>query len=308
LPRAAEPVIYRPHRAPEREERHVRGLAIGLTRWRGSDERPWFLLHGWMDVGATFQFLADALPPARTLIAPDWRGFGSSAWPAEGYWFPDYYADLDALLDQLSPDAPATLIGHSMGANIAMMYAGVRAERVRAVVSIEGFGLPRTRPEQAPERYRTWLAELRQTPVFARFPSHEAFAQFLVRRNPRLPADRAAFVARAWASDADGGGITMRADPRHKRVNPVLYRREEAEACWRAIRAPLLAVVAAHSGEERRFADEAALDDMRRAVTRFRLVTIANAGHMVHHEQPEALAAAIDEFMSTLQENDRTQG
>jgi pimeloyl-ACP methyl ester carboxylesterase len=303
LPPAAEPAIYRPRRTPEHEARDVRGLTIALTRWRGADERPWLLLHGWMDAGATFQFLADALRPAQTLIAPDWRGFGSSAWPVDGYWFPDYYADLDALLDQLSPDAPATLIGHSMGANIAMMYAGIRAERVRAVVSIEGFGLPRTRPEQAPDRYRAWLAELGQIPAFARFPSYEAFAQFLVRRNPRLPADRAAFVARAWARDAGGGGITMRADPRHKRVNPVLYRREEAEACWRAIHAPLLKVVAADSEQARRFADERALDDMSRAVTRFRLATIANAGHMVHHEQPEALADAIEEFMSSLEEN-----
>jgi pimeloyl-ACP methyl ester carboxylesterase len=308
LPRAAEPAIYRPRRAPEREERSLRGLAIGLARWRGADERPWILLHGWMDAGATFQFLVDALPSERTLVAPDWRGFGSSDWPVEGYWFPDYYADLDALLDQLSPEAPATLIGHSMGANIVMMYAGIRPERVRAVVSIEGFGLPRTRPEQALERYRTWLTELRQTPGFARFPSREAFAQYLVRRSPRLPVDRAAFVANAWTRDAEGGGITMRADPRHKRVNPVLYRREEAEACWRAIRAPLLAVVASDSTEARRFSDQDALDDMHRAVARFKLVTVANAGHMVHHEQPEALAAAIEEFMSSLEDNDRAQG
>ena len=95
-----------------------------------------------MDAGATFQFVADALPATRSLVALDWRGFGRSAWPDDGYWFPDYYADLDALLDQLSPDAPATLIGHSMGGNIAMMYAGIRPERVRAVVCIDAFGLP----------------------------------------------------------------------------------------------------------------------------------------------------------------------
>ncbi len=178
----------------------MRGLPHHLTRWPGSDPQPWLLLHGWMDAGATFQFLADALPATRSLVALDWRGFGESAWPDDGYWFPDYYADLDALLGQLSPDAPATLIGHSMGANVAMMYAGIRPERVRAVICIEGFGLPRTRPEQAAERYRTWLTQLGETPAFARFPSHEAFAQFLGKRNPRLPPERAAFIARAWAA------------------------------------------------------------------------------------------------------------
>jgi pimeloyl-ACP methyl ester carboxylesterase len=284
---------------PVEEVRQLRGLAVHLTRWEGADPDPWLLLHGWMDAGATFQFLADALPPQRSLVAPDWRGFGSSEWPADGYWFPDYYADLDALIEELRPPGRVTLIGHSMGANIAMMYAGLRPQRVRAVVSIEGFGLPRTRPEQAPDRLRTWLDQLRAAPEFARFPSHAAFAQYLRKRSPRLAEDRAEFVARAWASAAPDGAIRMRADPRHKRVNPVLYRREEAEACWREIRAPLLFVAGAESEHVRRYAGDV-FDAMRALIPGFTLITVAEAGHMMHHEQPEALAAAIEEFMTSL--------
>src|SRR5690606_26102303 len=117
----------------------------------------------------------------------------------------DYYADLDALLDVLSPQAPATLVGHSMGGNIALTYAGIRPERVRRVVCIEGFGLARTRPEQAPGRYREWLQQLREPASFASFPSFESFAHLLVRRNPRLTPERAGFIARAWASRAAEG-------------------------------------------------------------------------------------------------------
>jgi pimeloyl-ACP methyl ester carboxylesterase len=278
----------------------VRGLDHHLTRWPGSNPEPLVLLHGWMDAGASFQFLADALPATRSLVALDWRGFGRSAWPDDGYWFPDYYADLDALLDQLSPDAPATLIGHSMGGNIAMMYAGIRPERVRAVVCIEGFGLPRTRPEQATERYRAWLTQLRETQTFARFPSLEAFAKFLGKRNARLPHDRAALIAEAWAERGAAGGVRMRADPRHKRVNPVLYRREEAEACWREIRAPLLYVIAAGSDSAGRFGEDAGVERMRGFVPQLQAVTIDDASHMVHHEQPEALARAIEGFLASI--------
>jgi pimeloyl-ACP methyl ester carboxylesterase len=281
----------------------VRGLVHHLTRWPGSDPQPWLLLHGWMDAGATFQFLADALPATRSLIALDWRGFGESAWPDDGYWFPDYYADLDALLEQLSPGAPATLIGHSMGGNVAMMYAGIRPERVRAVICIDAFGLPRTRPEQAPERYRAWLTQLAETQAPARFPSHEAFAQFLGKRTPRLPPDRAAFIARAWARSTPDGTVVMRADPRHKRVNPVLYRREESEACWRAIKAPLLFVDAADTEAAARFGEDAAVERMRGFVPQLTSVTIDDASHMVHHERPEALAAAIEEFMAAVPDN-----
>jgi len=124
--------------------------------------------------------------------------------------------------------------------------------------------------------------------------------QYLQKRSPRLPAERAEFIAHAWATGAPDGGTRMRADPRHKRVNPILYRREEAEACWREIRAPLLFVAGMDSDHARRYTDDPSLDGMRELIQRFTLVTVANAGHMVHHEQPEAVAAAIEQFMDSL--------
>ena len=194
---------YVPRRPPEASDLEIRGLRHHVTRWPGTDPEPVFLLHGWADTGDTFQFLVDALPGTARCIAPDLRGFGRSEWPAEGYWFPDYFADLEALLDRLAPGVPVTLVGHSMGGNIATLYAGIRPERVRRVVCIEGFGLARTRPEQAPARYREWLEQLRTPPEFARFPSLEAFTHLLVRRNPRLTPERAAFIAAAWTERRD---------------------------------------------------------------------------------------------------------
>jgi pimeloyl-ACP methyl ester carboxylesterase len=144
--------------------------------------------------------------------------------------------------------------------------------------------------------------QLREAQNFARFASHEAFARFLSKRNRRLRPDRAAFIARAWSRSAPDGGVVMRADPRHKRVNPVLYRREEAEACWRAIRAPLLFIVAADAESAVRFGEDAAIERMRGFVPQLVAVTVDDSGHMVHHEQPEALAAAIEQFMVSLDE------
>ena len=98
------------------------------------------MVHGWMDVAASYQFVVDAFAHDHYVIAPDWRGYGSpgsalhapGAGPADvlagtdSYWFPDYLADLDFLIDHYSPDAPVHLVGHSMGGNVAMLYAGVR--------------------------------------------------------------------------------------------------------------------------------------------------------------------------------------
>ncbi len=289
---------YTPRRPGLPEDRIIRGLRHRLTFWPGRDPEPLFLLHGWMDTGETFQFLVDAMSDHWTCVAPDWRGFGCTEWPDDGYWFPDYFADLDEIVLQLSPESPVTLIGHSMGGNIATLYAGIRPERVRRVVCIEGFGLARTHSEQAPGRFRQWLDELREPPAFANFPSYEAFALLLQRRNPRLSDEHADFIARAWAVQGEDGTVRARSDPAHKRVNPTLYRREESEACWREIVAPVLYVAAEDSDFLRRLGDDGTAERMAQIIPDLRPSVIADASHMVHHEQPEALAREIQAFLA----------
>jgi pimeloyl-ACP methyl ester carboxylesterase len=288
---------YVPRRAPESFDLKLRGLRHHVTRWAGTDPDPVVLLHGWADTGDTFQFLVDAMEQRHTFLAPDLRGFGRSEWPADGYWFPDYFADLEAVLDELAPQRPVTLVGHSMGGNIATMYAGIRPERVGRVVCIEGFGLARTRPEQAPARYREWLGQLREPPAFSRFPSLQAFTDLLVRRNPRLTRERAAFIASAWTALQTDGSVVVGADPAHKRVNAVLYRREEAEAVWREITAPVLYVIAEQSEFLPRLGEDGRPDNVARIIRRLEPCTIPDAGHMVHHERPEQLAVEIEAFL-----------
>jgi pimeloyl-ACP methyl ester carboxylesterase len=288
---------YQPRRTAIHEQVVVRGLRHHVTRWPGTEGETHVLLHGWMDTGDTFQFLVDEMSDRHAFVAPDWRGFGRSEWPADGYWFPDYFGDLDALLDLWSPDAPVTLVGHSMGGNIATLYAGIRPERVRRVVCIEGFGLSRTQPEEAPGRYREWLRQLREPPTFADFPSLEAFAHLLARRNPRLTPERARFVARAWTAETEGGGVRVMSDPAHKRVNAVLYRREEAEACWSEIVAPVLYVIAGQSDFMPRLGNDARPENMARLIRRLEPCVIYDASHMVHHERPVELAREIEAFL-----------
>ena len=136
-------------------------------------------------------------------------GFGASDWSGYGYWFPEYFADLDQLLDRLCADAPARLVGHSMGGNIALIYSGIRPERVRRVVSLEGFGLPRSRPAEAPDRLRDWLQQLRAPPSFGEYQDDHELARRLQRGNPRLEPEIAMFIARAWARPSPGGAAAI---------------------------------------------------------------------------------------------------
>jgi pimeloyl-ACP methyl ester carboxylesterase len=257
------------------------------------------MLHGWMDVSASFQFLIDALTRDWRVIAPDWRGFGLSAWGSAGsYWFPDYLADLDALLAHFSPDVPVNLIGHSMGGNVACLYAGARSERIAALVNLEGFGLVAADPQGAPRRYEKWLQELPREHRFRDYASLSALAARLIAANRRLTPERAAFLAHHWGEERPDGKVRLRSDPRHKIVNPVLYRLEEAEACWRSVIAPVLWVEGELTDTPRRLnLDEAALAARRECFGRLTYRRIAGAGHMLHHDQPEALAAVIEEFL-----------
>jgi pimeloyl-ACP methyl ester carboxylesterase len=288
---------YQARRAPHSETVVLRGLKFQLYRWPGEDPRPVVLVHGWGDTSETWQFVVDHLPQARTCVAMDMRGFGRSQRPDDGYWFPDYLADLDALLDRLSPDAPLDLVGHSMGGNVVMLYAGARPQRVRKVVSLEAFGLPRTNADQAPARYAQWLDEVKHGSQFSTYDTYEQFMRVLARRNPRTPLDRLEFVARSWAHPVADGRIELWADPKHKRVNPVLYQRDQAEACWRAIVAPLLLVFAEESELTRRMAGEIAEDRLRALFATVTINTIRGAGHMIHHERPEETAALLEGFL-----------
>ena len=284
----------------------IRGLRYHLREWGpadGAPERRLFMLHGWMDVSASFQFVVDALDAGWQVVAPDWRGFGlSQRAAADCYWFPDYVADLESILDAVQGDAPAHLVGHSMGGNIALLYAGIRPARVRTVVNLEGVGLRSTSPEQAPGRYAQWLDELKSGGSLRDYASVEEVAQRLQRNNPRLPAERAAFLAQHWAVPDGNGRFRVAGDPAHRIVNPVLYRLDEALACWRAIASPTLMVLASDTEVLRHVAEgrDAALKELARrfaAVEGAEQATVENAGHMLHHDQPAAVARLIEDFL-----------
>ena len=304
------PDSYPPLRPAQSRQLPIRGLSYHLQQW-GTPRvgQPLLLmLHGYMDVGASFQFVVDAMARAgdaeRCIVAPDWRGFGLSTAPAatDAYWFADYLGDLDALIDTLSPENPVDLLGHSMGGNVVMSYAGVRPGRIRRLINLEGFGLPDLPAAQAPSRLSDWLDQLKRPQSLKPYASLEAVAWRLRKNNPRLQADKALWLARHWSAQAADGFWHLRADAAHKRINPVPYRALDAIATWRLISAALLWV----QGEDSRLDahwggrySHAEFQQRLAHVSDVRQVTLSDAGHMLHHDQPEALAAALEGFLQT---------
>ncbi|GMV48441.1 MAG: alpha/beta hydrolase [Pseudomonadota bacterium] len=289
----------------------LRGLDHHVNAWGDAAlatpaRPPLVLLHGWMDVGASFQFVVDALAEVeghgRRVLAPDWRGFGRSTGPAaDSYWFADYLGDLDALLDALAPGVAVDLVGHSMGGNVAMSYAGLRPARVRRLVNLEGFGMPRSEPRQAPRRLVQWLDALKTPQTMRDYASADEVAARLTKTNPRLAADKAHWLARQWAQPGADGRWRVRGDPAHKRPNPLPYRVDETLEVWKLITAPLLWVEGDASDPSLWWGgrySKAEFHERLAVVPRVERRMLAACGHMLHHDQPQALAELLADFLA----------
>lgn len=281
----------------------VRGLNYHVRHWGNPQAPLLFMLHGWMDVSASFQFVVDCLQQEWHVVAADWRGFGrSDCSGSDAYWFLDYVGDLDAILQHYSPVEPVALMGHSMGGNVVTLYAGVRPHRVWRLINLEGFGMPTTSADQAPGRYEKWLDELRQPAQLRGYPTQAAVASRLQKTNPRLTDARAAFLSAHWAAPDDTGQWHILGDAAHKLSSPILYRVEEVLACWQRIAAPVLWVEAAQTDVWRWMGPkQSARIEIDRRIGFIPTVTTAmidDAGHMLHHDQPAVLAQLLEDFLA----------
>ncbi|MGA0569680.1 alpha/beta fold hydrolase [Variovorax sp. VNK109] len=299
--------MYQVQRTPRSEFVRIRNLQYHVLTWGtpSSDRPPLVMVHGWMDVAASYQFVVDAFSLDRFVIAPDWRGFGLTAVPGtDNYWFPDYLADLDLLLDHYAPGQAVDLVGHSMGGNIAMFYGGVRPSRIRRLVNLEGFGMPQTRPAQAPERYGKWIDELKSlhsgTMELKTYDDAAGVARRLMKTNQRLSQDKADWLATHWARPNAAGKWEILGDAAHKIINAQLFRVDEVLEIYKRITAPVLALEASDDSLGKWWAGRYTLDEYHerlRSVSDVRIGSVADAGHMLHHDQPHEVARQIEEFL-----------
>ncbi len=185
----------------------VQGRRLAIMEWGDPQGAPVVALHGWLDNAASFTLLARHLPQIR-LIALDLAGHGLSDHRAVGqpYYIWDNVADVLALVDELALEQ-VVLLGHSLGAGVATLFAGAFPERVSRMLLIDGLVPLDYAADQLPEQ----MARALQKGVRLSRRSLRPYATFeqavQARMNGRWPVSREAagwLLERGLRQQSDG--------------------------------------------------------------------------------------------------------
>ncbi len=266
------------------------GLNFHVTEWGNTQARPVVMLHGIRGYAETFAGVAAALQPGFRVIAFDQRGRGESDWdPARNYYTDAYVADLDALVQALGL-ARFDLLGHSMGGINAIVYAARYPQKVRRLL-IEDAGPGAFEASDGATRIRK---ELATTPD--RFASWEAASEFMRALRPTVTDEARQQRLQNMLKPLPEGGFTWRYDHAGivaTRLNPDPARVADLEPRIRAIACETLVLRGGRSD----YLQAAMVARMRELNPRIADITIPNAGHYVHDDQPALFEQAVANFL-----------
>jgi len=257
----------------------VNALRLRLLDWGGEGRPPLLLLHGFTGHAHAWDTLSIALQPHVRVLALDQRGHGDSD-PADAYNPVLAFDDITGVLDQLGLTA-VILIGLSMGGRNGMYFAAKRPERVQKLVVVDigpEISAKAGAPSPGPPEPETW-------------ESIEQAARHLHRANPYPGIHYYRWVVSHSLRQRDDGALVWKWHP------SVKTRRSTGDVDWwatvRAIAAPTLVL----RGEHSTVLDRDVAERMAKELPRGRFVEIPRAVHTLHEDNPEAVLAALRDFL-----------
>ena len=274
-------------------------LRLHYVDW-GNPEAPKLILqHGGRDHGRSWDWVAQELARDWHVIAPDLRGHGDSAWAPDGnYEMNAFVYDFAQLVHTLGQDE-VTIVGHSLGGNIATRFVGLYPEKVRKFVNIEGLGpSPKVRSEREAagyaSRFRKWIDDRRKAAgrIPRRYSTLEAAYARMKEENAFLTDEQARHLTIHGASRNEDGTWSWKFDP-YLNVWPFDDVPEERTGeLWKAITCPMLLLYGADS-----WASNPEKDGRAKAFKTARVVEFENAGHWLHHDQYDRFMGELRAFL-----------
>ena len=243
---------------------------IAYVEWGEARDRAVICAHGLTRNGRDFDRLAAALAGARRVVCPDMAGRGRSDWLADGagYGYPQYCADMNALIARLAVEA-VDWVGTSMGGLIGLMLAARPNSPIRRLV-LNDIG-PFV-PKAALVRLAGYVGK---DPAFADRAALEAYLrQVHATWGPLDDADWRHLAEHGHRRD-EGGGLRLAYDPAIGRAFDGPLNDVDLWALWEKVTCPVLVLRGGQSDLLLRETAEA----MTARGPRARLVEFAEAGH-----------------------------
>jgi pimeloyl-ACP methyl ester carboxylesterase len=277
----------------------AQGLALRLWDHEGSGPVALFV-HGYLDTGRSFDEIARALaedPDRVHALALDLRGHGQSERAGAGasYHLLDHVKDLACVLRALKERGTPVdaLVGHSMGANVALILAGAAPALVKRLVLIDSFGPPPEEPEEQPVRIgELVMSVLEPKKPFSRAASREDAAQKIRAQNLGLSIEAARRMVEHALVQEEDGSFSFPYDARLRGPSPIRY----PESMWLSLCARVTAptvIVRASDG----YVPEGETLDARLRALRATLVQLEGPHHL-HVEKPAEVAAIVRQHLT----------
>ena len=275
-------------------------LRLHYVDWGNPDGPPMLLIHGGRDHCRNWDWVAEHFAKDYHIIAPDLRGHGDSQWEASGnYTQISYVYDIAQLLQQKNMH-DVTVIGHSLGGAIALMYTALFPERIKKLVAIEGMGpSPSLAAKQAEisinDRVRSWVDDMRK--LSGRLPRRydtldDAFKR-MRDENPHLSEEQARHLTLHGANQNEDGTYSWKFDNYVRVFSMSGLPNEQVKKMYGEISCPTLLM----RGEESWASDPVADGRTQCFNCPIEYQSFANAGHWVHHDQLDGFVDRVSEFL-----------
>ena len=276
-------------------------LRLNYVDWGNPDAPPMILIHGGRDHCRNWDWVAEEFRNEYHIIAPDLRGHGDSQWMEGGsYMQLDYVYDIAQLLQQKDM-IPVTIIGHSLGGAISLLYTSIYPDNVKRVVSIEGMGpSPSMQAKLLSKpiggRIRDWMGELRKLSgrMARRYPTLEDAFQRMRDENPHLSEAQARHLTIHGSNQNEDGTYSWKFDNYVRIFSQSGLPAEVVRELFGDIKCPTLLV----RGVESWASDPVADGRTKSFNCPIEVEAFEKAGHWVHHDQLEGFIQRVRTFLA----------
>lgn len=276
-------------------------LTLSYAEWGDPTAPPLFLVHGGRDQKRSWDRVAARLSQSYRVFAHDLRGHGESDWVSDGdYGVMDHVFDLASFADHIGVER-FTLIGHSLGGNITLRYAGLFPDRIEKLVALEGLGpsprmLAERQAQPVTERLTQWMEQRRSlSDRSARVMASLDVAQARMKAAfEHLPDDLVHHLTKTGVKTNEDGSVSWAYDPAGLGRSPSDISHADFVHLWTQIRCPTWLVYGADS-----WASNPAEDGRAEPFQNAQVSVIEQAGHWLHHDQFEVFMRDLQTFLGT---------